>query len=71
MSKYTLRQGINRTFSNNLANNYLIRQQKEKLEIYAKAQFVAMEEGDLEEVEKIEKKISDLLLSIEQLTEKA
>lgn len=70
MSKYTLRQGINRTFSNNLANNYLIRQQKEKLEIYAKAQFMAMEEGDLEEVEKTEKKISDLLLSIEQLTEK-
>lgn len=70
MSKHVLRQGINRTFSNRLVDNYLIRQQKEKLEIYAKAQFVAMEEGDLEEVEKIEKKISDLLLSLEQLTEK-
>lgn len=51
-----MRKGINRAFSNQLVNNYILRQQEEKLEIYAKAQAVALEEGDLEEVEKIEKK---------------
>lgn len=61
MSKYTLRKSINRAFTNKLVDNYLIRQQEGKLEEYAKAQVVALEEGDLDEVEKIEGKISELL----------
>ena len=61
MSKFTMRRSINRAFSNQLVSNYIIRQQEEKLEIYAKAQAVALEEGDIEEVEKIEKKIAELL----------
>lgn len=61
MGKYTLRKSINRAFTSSLIDNYIIRQQEEKLAIYAKAQAVALEEGDIEEVEKIEKKISELL----------
>jgi hypothetical protein len=61
MSKYTLRKSINRAFTSSLIDNYIIRQQEEKLAIYANAQSVALEEGDIEEVEKIEKKISALL----------
>jgi len=44
-------------------NNFIIRQQEEQLEIYARAQAVALEEGDHEEAEKIEAKISKLLTS--------
>jgi hypothetical protein len=58
-----MRKSINRAFTSQLVNNFIIRQQEEQLEIYARAQAVALEEGDHEEAEKIEAKISKLLTS--------
>lgn len=61
MSKYTMRKSINRAFSQQLVSNYIIRIQAEQLERYTVAQSIALEEGDLEEVEILEKKISELI----------
>lgn len=63
MSKYTMRRSINRAFSSQLVDNFILRQQEEQLEIYAKAQAVALEEDDHEEAERIEKKIAKLITS--------
>ncbi len=70
MSKYTLRKSIDKAFTNKLVNNFIISQQEGRLETYLKAQRVAEEEGDIEEFEKIEKKISEVLLSLGQITDK-
>lgn len=61
MSRYTLRRGINRAFTSSLVDSFIIKQKEEKVAEYALSQEEALNKGDFEKAEDIEKKISELL----------
>jgi len=62
MSKHIARQSIKHSFSQIAVSSFLLKREQERFEIYSRAQFIALEEGDLEEVAKIEEKIKRLIL---------
>lgn len=62
MSKHIARQSVGRTFKQQLVGNYLLRREHERFEKYSQQLEIALEEGDLAEVARLENKIQSLIL---------